>query len=56
MFIACLLIASFGLPAAQTSQTLRERYGEPDIERFTAARDIGLTVEYGSDALACQKS
>jgi hypothetical protein len=54
IFVACLLIASFGLPAGQTSQTLRDRYGEPDIERFTAAPDIGLTVEYGSDALACQ--
>jgi hypothetical protein len=54
IFIACLLIASFSLPARQTSQTLRDRYGEPDIERFTAARDIGLTAEYGSDGLACQ--
>jgi hypothetical protein len=54
IFIACLLIASFGLPAGQTSQTLRDRYGEPDIERFTAPHDIGLTVEYGSDGQACQ--
>jgi hypothetical protein len=50
----CLLVLSFGLPLAQTSQTLRERYGEPDIERFTAAHDIGLTVQYGSDGVACQ--
>lgn len=49
-----LLVVSFGLPLAQTSQTLRGRYGEPDIERFTAARDIGLTVQYGSDGVACQ--
>jgi hypothetical protein len=42
------------LPVGQTSQTLRGCYGEPDIERFTAAGDIGLTVEYGSDGLACQ--
>jgi hypothetical protein len=54
ILVACLLIVSFSLPVAQTSQTLRDRYGEPDIERFTAARDIGLTVEYGSDGLACQ--
>ena len=39
---------------AQRSQELRSHYGEPDIERFTAASDIGLTVEYGSDGLACQ--
>jgi hypothetical protein len=50
----CLLVLSFGLPLAQTSQTLRDRYGEPDIERFTAAHDIGLTVQYGSDGVACQ--
>jgi hypothetical protein len=54
ILIASLLIVSFGLPVGQTSQTLRDRYGEPDIERFTAARDIGLTVEYGSDGLVCQ--
>lgn len=54
VLIACLLVGTFGLPLEQTSQTLRDRYGEPDIERFTAARDIGLTVEYGSDGLACQ--
>jgi len=50
----CLLIASFSLPSAQTSKALRDRYGEPDIERFTTAGDIGLTVEYGSDGQACQ--
>jgi hypothetical protein len=54
ILVACLLIVSFSLPVGQTSQTLRGRYGEPDIERFTAAGDIGLTVEYGSDGLACQ--
>jgi hypothetical protein len=40
----CLLVVSFDLPLAQASQTLRDRYGEPDIERYTAAHDIGLTV------------
>jgi hypothetical protein len=54
ILFACFLIASFSLPIAPTSQTLRGRYGEPDVERFTAARDIGLTVEYGSDGLACE--
>jgi hypothetical protein len=54
ILLACLLIVSFSLPVPQTSQSLRDRYGEPDVERFTAARDIGLTVEYGSDGLACQ--
>ena len=54
ILFACLLIASASLPAAQSSRELRSRYGEPDIERFTAAREIGLTVEYGSDGLACE--
>jgi hypothetical protein len=54
IFISCLLFVSFGLPVGQTSQSLRDRYGEPDLERFTAAGDIGLTVEYGSDGLACE--
>jgi len=52
--VACLLVVATSLPVAQTSQKLRVRYGEPDIERFTVAGDIGLTVEYGSDGLACQ--
>ena len=54
ILVVCLLIVSFSLPVGQTSPTLRGRYGEPDIERFTVAGDIGLTVEYGSDGLACQ--
>ena len=54
ILIACLLIVATSLPVAQTSQKLRVRYGEPDIERFTVSGDIGLTVEYGSDDLACQ--
>jgi len=54
ILFVCLLIVSFSLPVGQTSPTLRGRYGEPDIERFTVAGDIGLTVEYGSDGLACQ--
>ena len=51
---ACLLVVSLGLVAAQTSQTMRGHYGEPDIERFTARDDIGVTVLYGSDGEVCQ--
>lgn len=54
VLIACLLLVSAGLPLAQSSRDLRSRFGEPDVERYTAANDIGLTVEYGSDGLACQ--
>jgi hypothetical protein len=51
---AYLLFLASGLTTAPTSQNLRNRYGAPDVERFTAEGDIGLTVEYGSDGLACQ--
>jgi hypothetical protein len=33
---------------------LASRYGEPDVERFTARPGIAVTVEYGSDRLVCQ--
>ena len=50
------IIGTWELVSAEehVSQELRSHYGEPDIERFTAAPDIGLTVEYGSDGQACQ--
>jgi hypothetical protein len=54
ILVACLLTIATSLPIAKTSQDLRVRYGEPDIEQFTVAADIGLTVEYGADGLACQ--
>jgi hypothetical protein len=54
ILLAFLLVGTASLSPAQRSQEFRSRYGEPDIERFTAAPDIGLTVEYCSDGLACQ--
>jgi len=54
ILLAFLLVGTASLSPAQRSQEFRSRYGEPDIERFTAAPDIALTVEYGSDGLACQ--
>jgi hypothetical protein len=54
ILVACLLIVSASLPVAPSSHELRGRYGDPDLERFTAAGDIGLTVEYATDSLACQ--
>jgi hypothetical protein len=48
-----ILIGSFIVTASvllsQSSQDFRNRYGEPDRER----PGITLTVEYGSDHLAC---
>jgi hypothetical protein len=54
-----IVLGSFVLLAAylanpQSSSELRSRYGEPDIERFIVHPGIALTVEYGSDGLACE--
>ena len=43
-----------GLPVVRSSIICALVSGEPDVERYTATNDIGLTVEYGSDGLACQ--
>jgi hypothetical protein len=43
-----------GRAAAQTSGELHSRCGEPDRERFAARPGVVLTVQYGSDGLACQ--
>jgi hypothetical protein len=50
----CLLVALGTVAVTQSSQELRNRYGEPDLERFIARPGIGLTVQYGSDHLACE--
>jgi hypothetical protein len=56
MLAGCLLVAAVRLAVAQTPQDFRNRYGEPEVERFSVRPGIGLTVEYGSDRLACQIS
>jgi len=38
----------------QSSGELHHRYGEPNLERFQVRPGIDLTVEYGSDHLACK--
>ena len=52
-----ILIGSFIVTASvllpQSSQEFHSRYGEPDRERFAARPGITLTVEYGSDHVAC---
>ena len=52
-FIGCLFIAAVSVVVAPSSQELHNRYGEPDRERFPARPGISLTVDYGSDHLAC---
>src|SRR5438128_11187925 len=51
--IGCFVLMAVCFSAAQTSQ--ESKYGEPDIERFTARPRIGLTVEFGPDGLACHE-
>jgi hypothetical protein len=49
-----LLIAAASFVLTQSSEELRSRYGEPEMERFAVRPGISLTVDYGSDHLACQ--
>jgi hypothetical protein len=48
-----LVVVTTSVMLAQSSQDLHARYGESDRERFAARPGISLTVEYGSDHLAC---
>jgi hypothetical protein len=52
--LGCFLFLSYFLANPQSSGELRSRYGEPEMERFVVRPGIGLTVEYGSDSLACE--
>jgi hypothetical protein len=52
----CFVVAALSAAVGLSSQELRSRYGEPDMERFIARPGIGLTVEYGSDRLVCEAS
>jgi len=54
ILVGCLLVATASFALTQSSHEFRSRYGEPDMERFTARPGISLAVEYGSDHLACQ--
>ena len=53
ILVGCSLVAAASVALSQSSQELHNRYGEPDRERFAARPGISLTVEYGSDHLAC---
>ena len=54
ILVGCLFVATASVVLTQSSQEFHSRYGEPDMERFTARPGISLAVEYGSDHLACQ--
>src|ERR1700722_539272 len=44
---------TFKGPSRPTSTELHARYGQPESERFQARPGMALTVDYGSDGLAC---
>lgn len=48
-----LIVTAGSVLLSQNSRDFHSRYGEPDRERFAARPGISLTVEYGSDRLAC---
>jgi hypothetical protein len=48
-----LFIVAATVVLAPSSRDLHNRYGEPDLERFTPRLGINVTVKYGSDHLAC---
>jgi hypothetical protein len=50
----CLLVTAATVFAAQSSNDLHSKYGQPDLERFQARPGISLTVQYGSDRQACE--
>jgi hypothetical protein len=51
--VASFVIVTASVLQSQSSQDFHNLYGEPDRERFAARPGISLTVEYGSDHLAC---
>jgi hypothetical protein len=51
--VGSFLVVTASVFLSQSSQDFHNRYGEPDRERFAARPGISLTVEYGSDHLAC---
>jgi hypothetical protein len=52
--IACFVVAAASAASPQSSDEFHNRWGEPTLERFQARPGISVTVEYGSDHLACQ--
>jgi hypothetical protein len=55
MLTGFLLLAPAILAPQQSSSEHHLLYGDSDIERFHVRPGITLTVEYGSDHLACQE-
>lgn len=56
ILVACLLAVIAGGAMAPSSMELRNRYGAPNQETFSARPGIDVTVEYGPDRLICDAS
>lgn len=53
ILVVCLFVAIAGGATAPNSMELRNRYGAPNQETFTARPGIDVTVQYGPDRQAC---
>lgn len=53
IFIGCLVLAVTSGAVGPSSMEIRNRYGAPNMERFTARPGIEVSAEYGADRLAC---
>jgi hypothetical protein len=53
ILVGCFLVVTVSVLLSERSEDYHNRYGEPDRERFAVLPGISLTVEYGSDHLAC---
>ena len=53
ILVGSFLIVTASILLSQSPQEFHSRYGDPNRERFSARPGISLTVEYGSDHLAC---
>lgn len=54
ILVGCLFVAASSVVLTQSSQEFHSRYGDAELEGFTARPGISLTVQYGSDHLVCQ--
>ena len=52
-FAACLLFLAIPFSKPTDTFDLRQRYGDPETERFRIRPDVTLAVSYGTDGKAC---
>jgi len=54
VLFGCLSSATPGMPPAPNAESLHKRYGEPNIEFFSASSGIAVAVQYGPGRVACE--